>query len=514
MRAPLLFFTAVALLIICKNAGIRPFLWLGTLPLFDQVWSLRWAGPVWTFSLAVGAAFGLQTIMPARLDSIPSARLRVESKGVMAPRPFFLKISKSLENGPRIAPVMAFVIISVVYAAFLAMPTIMLPLSADEIFNSSLAPFAMPSIGGATLVFVFTLILMLFVTLRFLSINKGLAAIVALAALELWWGVPRGYAPDFLTYKWFLFAEGLLIVFFLRKEWTVTAALMALVFIASLWYIDGESPRGWPERRDPFKEAPYVKFIKSLDAGEGFRTVGAYGVLMPNYASTVGLRDLRYVNSLISKEFQEFRTSKLHASAIEEEPVSSLWFTGMAERCAVVRRPGGGASYRAFYRPVEDDFKGEPLVAYSLFGVRYVVVPPNVSLPAPLKRIYNGEVRVYENPGAKKRARLEGRGGKSIGGTATIKEDGASRVVIDVESASEARLILGDIYYPGWKATINGAPVEIGRAHGVMRSVAVGKGRSEVIFTYHPTSFSLGLLLSAIGLLVCAGLRLKSKRQL
>ncbi len=512
LRGPLLFFVAVALIIILKNTGIRPFLWLGNLPLFDQVWSLRWAGPVWTFSLAVGAALGLQSIMSARLGSIPAARLNV-GKDVMAPHPFFLKISKTLENGPRIAPVLAFVIIAIFYVAFLAVPTIILPLNAGEIFSPALAPYARPSIGGATLVFILILIIILFLTLRYVTINKGFSAIIAIAALELWWAVPRGYAPDFLDYKWILFAEGFLIVLLLRKEWTVTAGIIVLLFIASLWYLDEESPRGWPVRSDPFVEAPYVAFIKARqEAGAGFRTVGAGGALMPNYASAVGLRDLRYVNSLISKEFHDFRTKNLHATVIEEEPVSSLWFTGMAERCEVRRGAHGRVGYGSFLRPIEDDFKGEPLAHYSLLGVRYIVVPKSISLPLPLKRIYNAEVRVYENPNALKRARLDFTDGKKgRAGIATIKEDSPNRLVIEVDATSDAKLILADIYYPGWKATVNGSPVEIKRSTDILRSLPIKKGLSQVIFTYEPRPFKVGILLSALALIICIGLRLRSK---
>ena len=75
LRAPLYFFFAVAVVIILKNIGVRPFIWLGSLPLFDQVWSLRWAGPIWTFALSISGAIGLQAILPDKACSLSDDEL-------------------------------------------------------------------------------------------------------------------------------------------------------------------------------------------------------------------------------------------------------------------------------------------------------------------------------------------------------------------------------------------------------------------------------------------------------
>lgn len=61
-KKKLLFFSSFGAAIVLKNFGVIPFLWLGALPLFDMAWSQRWAGPVWTFSLAAAGAFGFQTL--------------------------------------------------------------------------------------------------------------------------------------------------------------------------------------------------------------------------------------------------------------------------------------------------------------------------------------------------------------------------------------------------------------------------------------------------------------------
>jgi hypothetical protein len=56
-----LFFGLFGLFILLKNFGFPIVTWVGYLPLFDQVWTPRWAGPIWTFSFAVAGAIGLET---------------------------------------------------------------------------------------------------------------------------------------------------------------------------------------------------------------------------------------------------------------------------------------------------------------------------------------------------------------------------------------------------------------------------------------------------------------------
>ncbi len=77
-------------------------------------------------------------------------------------------------------------------------------------------------------------------------------------------------------------------------------------------------------------------------------------------------------------------------------------------------------------------------------------------------------------------------------------------------------LTLSDQFYPGWRATVDGAPTRIIRADTVFRAVCVPPGDHVVRFKYRPLSFFLGVLLSAVGwltLLVVVTVRVRSQRQ-
>ncbi len=67
------------------------------------------------------------------------------------------------------------------------------------------------------------------------------------------------------------------------------------------------------------------------------------------------------------------------------------------------------------------------------------------------------------------------------------------KIDLDVNATGKNLLFLGDTYYPiGWKASIDGRPVQIHKIdHGFM-GVIVPKGIHKVEFLYHPASFYTG----------------------
>jgi hypothetical protein len=537
---PLYFFFLAASVIILKNIGVTPFLWLGSLPLFDQVWSLRWAGPVWTFAMSAAGAIGLQMILPEKAYKLDGDELLNRAPARMAPHPMKRKIDQYLQRKPYMPVVFSFLIVAIFYIYAVLIDTVMLVLRSEEIFNARMEPVIGPSIGGAVIVFFVILVLFLFFGTGVSRSGKGngFAAFVMLAALELWWAVPRGYSPDTLGNKWILFVIGIFVVIFFYKQARVLALIVIALFFAATLYLDINAPNGLPERSDPFKAPPYVEFIKGEEGH--FRVAGSYGTLMPNFASSVGLLDVHYVNSLIPKDFHSYRTNYLHADLIEEEPVSSLWFTGRPERCEVVGDSGG---YRHHIRPVEDDFL-RALKGYSLLGVKYFITPPWLSLGRVFPLVYReNDVLIYKNPIVLDRAwvvrdlRLavssddaqakvfdkdfypsrsavvEDSGvierlkeddiGAAITDSVKIIEYEPMRVVIQAEFKRSGLLILSDTFYPGWEVEVNNAAKEPVRVDGLFRGVELSAGKSTVVWSYRPLSFMAGVILSGLSIIIC-----------
>jgi hypothetical protein len=82
-------------------------------------------------------------------------------------------------------------------------------------------------------------------------------------------------------------------------------------------------------------------------------------------------------------------------------------------------------------------------------------------------------------------------------GTARIVSDRSEEVMVQMQASAAGFLFLSDQLYPGWSATVNGAPAEILRANHAFRLVRVPAGESTVVFRYRPLSVWAGLTVSA-----------------
>ena len=98
---------------------------------------------------------------------------------------------------------------------------------------------------------------------------------------------------------------------------------------------------------------------------------------------------------------------------------------------------------------------------------------------------------------------------------------GPNRLDIELESEAAGLLVVADSYFPGWRATVNGAEVSIGEVNGAFRAVRVPSGISRVVMTYEPASVRIGLAISlltlgaalAVTMVVAARRALRARRE-
>jgi len=74
----------------------------------------------------------------------------------------------------------------------------------------------------------------------------------------------------------------------------------------------------------------------------------------------------------------------------------------------------------------------------------------------------------------------------------------ADRILLDVTAESPGLLILSELYYPGWRATVNGKSTAIHKVDGALRGIVVPRGESRVAVEYAPLSFYAGGALSLL----------------
>jgi len=88
-------------------------------------------------------------------------------------------------------------------------------------------------------------------------------------------------------------------------------------------------------------------------------------------------------------------------------------------------------------------------------------------------------------------------------GKAEFVSYSSNKVVVKTSSDVDSFLFLSDSYYPGWKAFLDGEETKIYRANYAFRAVPVPSGKHQVIFSYQPFSFKLGLVISLISTATC-----------
>ena len=79
---------------------------------------------------------------------------------------------------------------------------------------------------------------------------------------------------------------------------------------------------------------------------------------------------------------------------------------------------------------------------------------------------------------------------------------GANSATIETASDEAETVVLTDLYFPGWTATIDGEPADGYRFEGMFRAVDIPAGPHVVEWTFHPTSVRNGLWISGLSILV------------
>jgi len=75
---------------------------------------------------------------------------------------------------------------------------------------------------------------------------------------------------------------------------------------------------------------------------------------------------------------------------------------------------------------------------------------------------------------------------------------GLNRVELAVRTPVRGYLVLGDVYYPGWQAEVDGVPAEILRANYAFRAVALAPGEHVVKMRFNPWTWRVGLTISLV----------------
>jgi hypothetical protein len=86
-----------------------------------------------------------------------------------------------------------------------------------------------------------------------------------------------------------------------------------------------------------------------------------------------------------------------------------------------------------------------------------------------------------------------------------------NRIVFETRAAQPTALVVAEIFYPGWEATIDGAPARIHLTNFVMRGVALPAGAHRVEMRYRAPAARNGAIISVLTLLLLIGLTIRAR---
>jgi hypothetical protein len=84
---------------------------------------------------------------------------------------------------------------------------------------------------------------------------------------------------------------------------------------------------------------------------------------------------------------------------------------------------------------------------------------------------------------------------------------------LDVRAPDGGLLVVNDALYPGWTARVDGVPAPLLQTNYLFMGVPLSSGNHRVTLDYAPGSFTLGLILSGLGVLVLALVALAARHQ-
>jgi hypothetical protein len=291
-----------------------------------------------------------------------------------------------------------------------------------------------------------------------------------------------------------------------RQPWLLPAT--AAVLLADLlWFGCGHTFQS-----DPALYYPRLPVLEAVAKSTPGRVIG-YTCLPPLLATMCGLRDVRGYDSVDPGRFVELVTN-----AAAPRPVTLDY--------SLTSTMSPKMSFDS-----EGHLRLPPLL--DMLGVRYVI-GRGAPLPGTHPAFQGADYWVLVNsnalPGAfiprrvetviDPAARLEKLTSPSFDprevayvesqlnppsacrGTAEILDEVPTRLAVAVRMETPGMVVLSDLWDKGWQARLNGQPVPILRANHAVRGVLVPAGTSKLEFRYEPSSFSWGLRLSELALLV------------
>ncbi len=223
-----------------------------------------------------------------------------------------------------------------------------------------------------------------------------------------------------------------------------------------------------------------------------YRVDGRLGLSHGNYATLIGLQDVRGISPLRLETLEQYQTRlpdyRLHeilnvkyvfTDWVELERPSTIIYRDEGRQPPAYLHalddplPRAWMAYWVMVAPDEAQALG--WLADPSFDPRTTVIldrEPELSLPAELPTGVQVQVVDYA----------------------------PERIVLSVMTPEDGVLVLSEMDYPGWRADVDGQRAPIWRANAGLRALPLEAGEHEIVFTYRPATFGVGVAVSMLSL--------------
>ncbi len=306
----------------------------------------------------------------------------------------------------------------------------------------------------------------------------------------------------------------------LVRRWSHVAWLFALLLIFDLIGLGSTLEI---ERHDPTLGFHHPQVISYLQRDRSvFRIDGAASSWQPNAALIHGLYDIGGVyNPLILAPYEAYRW----ALGQPGDPLYNL--LGVKYVLADKDDPPGGDALVPVYTaaPEIDIYLNRAALPRALFVTSSIVVSDHAEAWQaihdqtfdPTRTIVLERSQLQDAPAVDGTSRARHRPHHGEAADVAFARYDLNTVELAVKAPAAGWLFLSDVYYPGWRATVDGDPTPILRANYTFRAVQLAAGDHTVKMTFTPSTWRVGLVISVatwLALAVAAAAKLRARYQL
>ena len=312
----------------------------------------------------------------------------------------------------------------------------------------------------------------------------------------------------------------------LRSRKGISGATLGKILCILLWielFIHGGWISGAPQYQD-YSADKLQNYLGSSYRPED-RSAALGDTLWPNTAIYAGLNEAQGILPLFVHRYRRFMESAEPAmkglyptSAMVREPNEMLDLASISRYLAPVRWQAPKESERVVYEGKKIRVLSRDALPRAYLSTHFSIGKnPEETLTEIRNDPQNAKIRPWVEPqsdqSVQELKKTAARANPPRIFPATIERYGSQEVLIRLPENQHGVLVFTDIYYPGWRAEVDGRDTPVFPANYAFRAVHIREPGERIRFYYDPFSLRLGLFFLLGGLIFIALLVYRAKAQ-